>query len=292
MKQKKGNRMISIFLCFLFACSFFSVPVHADSGPKPAVIVDISGLGDGKCYGTLLSKEKSTGPANAWDGQEDPYYGANGKEIWEKLAAYQDPDGFYFLQWNWEIDDAHQLKWNYYPPEEFKVLLYFPDTDTYAVSNICERYAFSSYYTVDMTGVSTAVDVQITAKKNYRYENEWLLFLVRVALTVGIEVGAGWLFGYRKKQQILLLTVVNIVTQILLNVILNLQVYMTSAASYVGMYISAELLVTCLEALIYYVYLNRYEDGKPKKWMAVVYAAAANASSYFLGRLILTLWFH
>ena len=41
----------------------------------------------------------------------------------------------------------------YYPPPKFKILLYYPETETFVSSGIYERYAFDTYYTVDMNGM-------------------------------------------------------------------------------------------------------------------------------------------
>ena len=55
---------------------------------------------------------------------------------------YEDPDGFYFLQWFWECTQTDLLDWNYRPPQAFKVLVFYPETGEYRASGIYERYAF------------------------------------------------------------------------------------------------------------------------------------------------------
>ena len=55
----------------------------------------------------------------------------------------------------------------------FKILLYFPEQNCFAVSNeIYERYAFDSYYRVDATGLerqSLTTARSISAEKDYDY---------------------------------------------------------------------------------------------------------------------------
>lgn len=93
------------WLCCLIAvfaiCSVSLSPIsaNADTGPKPSVRIVFENMGEQDCYGTLLSKYRSTGPASAWDGEEDSVY-LDGleREIWEAFINYEDGDGYYFLQ--------------------------------------------------------------------------------------------------------------------------------------------------------------------------------------------------
>ena len=68
---KKGRfvRTSLTYLILSFLC--ISMTVRADMGPKPSVQITFKGLGDELCYGTLLSKDISTGPSTAWDGTEE-----------------------------------------------------------------------------------------------------------------------------------------------------------------------------------------------------------------------------
>jgi len=112
MNQKKRYYFYLLIICLFITGMFFVMPVHADTGPKPFVDITVTGIDGRTCYGTLLSKEKSTGPASVWDGTEEPYVGEGGKEIWSKFQAYQDTDGFYFLNWNWAVSDEEPLHWD------------------------------------------------------------------------------------------------------------------------------------------------------------------------------------
>ena len=93
------------------------------------------------------------------------------------------------------------------------------------VSSICYRYAFSTYYTMNISEVPTSQPfAAVSAVKKYDFKYESISFAVRMLLTVGVELAAAWVFGYRKKKQIILLLEVNVVTQIILNVMLNVMV--------------------------------------------------------------------
>ena len=135
----------------IMAVSAFPMTANADMGPKASVRIQFEHMGDELCYGTLLSKEKSTGPASAWDGRtESAQKEYMDPGIWEIFVNYKDPDGYYFLQRSWKVSESKELAWTYYPPGDFKILLYYPETETFVSSGIYARYAFDTYYTVDM----------------------------------------------------------------------------------------------------------------------------------------------
>ena len=70
MKNRKYSLVFIMLLCMIMAVSAFPMTVNADMGPKASVRIQFEHMGDELCYGTLLSKEKSTGPASAWDGRK------------------------------------------------------------------------------------------------------------------------------------------------------------------------------------------------------------------------------
>jgi hypothetical protein len=148
------KKKIELFFIFFILISLF-IPItsYADMGPKPSVTITFENMDDTPCYATLLSKEKSDGIHSAWDGDENNIltHGLD-IEIWLAFAEYQDKDGYYFLQEAEKIGYSKEYTW-IYPPETFKILLYYPETNKFAVSEICEAYAFDTYYTVDMEGV-------------------------------------------------------------------------------------------------------------------------------------------
>ncbi|MBQ6931001.1 MAG: hypothetical protein IJN38_02630 [Clostridia bacterium] len=147
----------------------FSFTAFADTGPKPSVVIELVGLDGRECYGTLLSYHESYGPNRAWKEGEEMYaYHEDDPGIWRKFVDYKDSDGYYFLQQFWNCTENEGFKWGYYPPDPFKLLLYFPETDTFAVTPIYERYAFDSYYTVDVSkvGVKSALEAVTQASSN------------------------------------------------------------------------------------------------------------------------------
>lgn len=305
MKSEKFTRIITTLMCVLMAMMIFPITASADTGPKPSVRIKFENLGDELCYGTLLSSKPSTGPSSAWDGtEEDARHNENsngyydwqdfGYDVWKAFVDYDEKDEFYFLQEAWQINETKELAWTYYPPNEFKILLYFPETGEYAVSGVYERYAFDSYFTVNMDDAKLSVDYneelssddRLNAYKSYNYSVEIGSLVARILITIVIEMAIALLFGYREKKQLLLLTGVNSGTQIILNVLLNIVNYNSGEMAFVVFYILFELIVFTIEAVLFYHFLNKISIKQKPKWLAVVYALVANFVSFGAGMLI------
>lgn len=311
MKHKKGNHIIFVLLIFLTTAMLFSSAVNADTGPKESVRIIFENMGDELCYGTLLSKTESTGPSSVWNGDEN-YAIHNENErfsysnldykTWKAFVEYEDPDGYYFLQEGWAVNGTKKLEWTYYPPKSFKILLYYPETEQFLVSGICERYAFDTYYTVDMEGCTVntggetigsveydenlSTDERIEAYRSYDYIKEFISFIARVIITVLIETAVALLFGFRSKKQLQLLIVVNIVTQIILNVFLNIINYKSGQIAFVLSYIFIEIVVFILEATVYCILMKKLSESHKKNIFYVLYALIANGISFGTGMLI------
>ena len=301
MKLKRIQTVFLLILCAVMIAVGFPVTVRADMGPKPSVRIHFENMGDELCYGTLLSKTKSTGPASAWDGIEyhakhnenkSYSYAAFDYETWKVFAEYQDEDGYYFLQEGWKVSETKKIEWTYYPPQSFKILLYYPETQTFAVSGIYERYAFDTYYTVDMDGVhinevrceeANGTPEGLEASRSYDYSQELISLAVRIVLTILIEMIIALLFGYRHKKQLLFLAGVNGGTQIVLNVLLNIINYNGGQLAFVLFYVLLEIAVFAIEAGIFYGRLGRMGNTSQPKWLAVLYAFIANAASFGVG---------
>lgn len=274
-------------LCIVLLFTALPMAAYADTGPKPSVTVYIKGLDGKSCYATLLSKYASTGPASVDNGANARYkVGDADYDIWLKFVEYNDSDGFYFLQRFWKCDGHGSFDWSYYPPGTFKILLYFPKYDTFAVSNVCERYAFDSYYTLDLSGcdISGATGTKtVSAQKAYDYKKEMLSLFARTFITIAIELAVALLFGYREIRQFALFTIVNIVTQLVLNISLNAVNYAGGHTALAEDYFGFELLVFITEAALYVLLLPRCSKKRIRKSKAVLYALAANAASFALG---------
>ena len=193
------------------------------------------------------------------------------------------------------MSESGQLHWNYYPPQRFKILLYYPETGKFVASGIYERYAFDSYFTVDMAGVDIGTVIgdgetsggdDFTADRSYEWGREAVSLVIRILITLAIEMGVALLFGFRKKRALLLLVTVNAVTQILLNVALNVIRFHSGEAAFVLGYVLLELVVFAIEAVFCSVLRRKLADTEKPVWFFVLYALTANAVSFGAGLAI------
>lgn len=305
--MKKHLRALAAFLiaALLLCCTVF-----ADTGPKPSAAFTFTGMPDEDYYVTMLSEVDSYGPHRVHQpgdalpyilelGEDDPAY-----PVWQKFADYTDADGYYFLEDLFELchgDD--EAAWHYYPPQRFKLLLYFPESDVFLCSGITERYAFDSLYALDLGGRSPAelaaltltdadgnpLDAgstgEITLDKSDGTRQQIIGFLGRLGITLLIELALAWGWKYRRGSQLLFIGIVNLITQCLLNIaLLCWGAGENSRFFIIFWYVLLELAVTGIEAGAYAFLLpgTDHKDGKARR-RAALYAVAANALSFLAG---------
>lgn len=283
-KKLFSGLMLTAALLFLFPAA-----ARADMGPKPSVSLTFSGTGDSVYYVTLLSKEQSLGPYCYSTAPINPNSFLVGEHreddlnAWQAFRGYADADGFFFVDFFKRSNDQNTFLWSYYPPDTFKVLIYYPAENRFVSSGVLQKYAFHSYFRVSAAGNPAA----LTAEKSYDYSAEMISLLVRIILTAAVEILIALPFGLRKQNVLLFVAAVNIVTQIILNLLLNLIHYSSGGLAYLLNYVWMELLVMVTEAIIFSVRFRKAETEKPiKKWIAPVYSAAANTASFAVGLLI------
>jgi hydrogenase-4 membrane subunit HyfE len=105
-------------------------------------------------------------------------------------------------------------------------------------------------------------------------------------LTVAIELGIALLFGFRGKKQFRFILLVNAVTQIALNIALNIINYRFGQLAFIVLYIPLEIAVFIVEAFLYTWYLKKRSEKKVSSWKPCIYALAANTASFALGFLL------
>ena len=297
MKKRMHVRLFMLLFYLIFAVTALPITANADMGPKPSVRIQFKNMGDDLCYGTLLSKEACTGPARVWDGtsRNEQLYDLD-RDIWKAFVDYKDPDGYYFLQRGWTVSETGEIAWTYYPPGNFKILLYYPETKTFVSSGIYERYAFDTYYTVDMEGVrigsveyneGLSTNERINAYRSYNYRKELLSLAVRILLTIAIEMAVALLFGFLQKKQLKILALVNITTQLLLNLLLNIIHYNAGPLIFIISYVFFEVIVFALEAGLYCKLLKKVSE-KEENWYYILYSFVANSASFWVGYYLAT----
>ena len=139
---------------------------------------------------------------------------------------------------------------------------------------------------MDLTGIdikNVGTDVVVTASQSYKYGKEIVSLMLRIVLTILTELGIARLVGYREKKQFRFLILVNVITQVLLNIRLNMIAYHSGSLALAIHYVKLELLVLGIEALLYATVLPVISVKKNKKFSIVVYAFMANLISFIVG---------
>ena len=270
------KRIAAIIACLLMLV-LLPTAAFADMGPKPSVRIGIEGLDpDVPCWGTLLSEEASTGPSRAYDG-ENARVGEAGEDVWRAFVDYEDPDGYYFLQELWPCSEDGRLWWTYYPPEEFKLLLYFPETGEFVSSGKCSAYAFTSWFDARLS------DGELALSKSYDYSGAIVNFAVRCALTVALECAAAYfIFRLRTPGRLKAVAAVNVITQLALNLVVNIIAYLAGSFMIAFRFFLLECLVFAAEGALYDMFFRRAGEPVPVKRCWAL-SLVGNLMSYALG---------
>ena len=177
----------------------------------------------------------------------------------------------------WDASDG-AFSWGYYPPYTFRIALWFPQEEALAVSEPCERYAFDSYFTADLSA-----EGGLALERSYDYGGEMLGLIGRIAVTLLIEGLIALIFGYRARRVLAFIVLVNLAAQAALNIALNLAAFFYGR--WLLLVIVGELAVTFVEAVVYRRELPRRGAGSPSE--AVSYAILANLASAMAGLALL-----
>lgn len=285
------KRWRSILTALLLLLPLTAMPVSADVGPKPSVVVALEGLEGRTCWGTLLSQQEGTGPYGRFYEEE----AAEDRALRALLPLERmDSEGFHLLNFVKDCSDG-EFSWTYYPPHTYKIALWFPEEDALAVSGVYHRYAFDSYYRLDLSGVELMPGgiVELEAERlqrDYPYGGSLLALAGRVALTLGAELLLALAFGLRTRQALKWVAVVNLATQLGLNLALELFTYCNGALE--GMmailalpvYLAAEAVVTLVELRIYRRKLLGERGASGRRITA--YTWTANLCSLLAGVLL------
>ena len=128
--------------------ALFSAPANADTGPHPSVSVSFTNLPDSVHYATLIAEKESYGPHRAVSKPQmnDSYERFLASSAFLEVAAQT---GYYYWGHLYEIEDG-RIRWGYYPPQRFMILLYDEANSAVYASGVTERFAFDSTYRVTL----------------------------------------------------------------------------------------------------------------------------------------------
>lgn len=277
------KRLFAALLALFVLVPMLAGVVSADMGPKPSTIITIPGAEEPMVL-TLLGDKENYGPNWAVKPGEKPGDRVEAKDAWAVFRDYEDPDGFLFYGELWE----GQVRWTYWPPETFKVAVYYPERDLLWVSeDIYTRYAFRSHYRLTLptpgeNAVSGEVDMILKKEHNVFTELGGLVF--RIVLTLAVELTLAGIFGFRSKKQLRLILLTNLVTQVGLNVLLWVWYFYDGILIAMIRLFLAELLVLIAELTVYLLKLREEESAG----RTMLYTLCANALSVVLGFLFLS----
>ena len=105
----------------------------------------------------------------------------------------------------------------------------------------------------------------------------------RIVLTIVLELAIALLFGYREKKALAFLAIVNVITQVTLNVALNIINYVSGSMGFTFAFICMEIVVFAIEAIAYKSLLKRFSTVEQEKRRGVSYALVANTASFAIG---------
>lgn len=281
------KRIFAAALMLLLLIPLLSVTAFADCGPKPSTTITVHTGGGERAVVTLLSERENCGPYGRVEPGEGPseYAELNAveEEAWPVFRDYRDPDGFHFLGELWDSN----VTWGYWPPETFKIAVYYPDYNVLWVSeDTYERYAFHSDYRLNLPALGAGAqngEVDMVLKKESDIPAELFGLLWRIFLTIVIELSVARVFGFDSKRQKQVLLRVNLVTQVGLNAMLWVWYYWSGPLMAMIGLAAAELVVLIAESICYLRWLRR-EEGV---LCTLGYTLCANLASVLIGFLLL-----
>lgn len=277
---------ICILTCFAPLCA------KADHGPKPTISVNVKNKSGEKAYATILGTHDS-GPNVAVVMEGDEIVKGQKKsnvslDIFKKFAEYKDSDNFVFFGSVTDVTNNEGLSWTYYIQDKFKVLVYYPETDSFSVTDVMKRYTFDNYYTVELNGA--ADNGHITGKEDsslnftMNVAPRLLAFAGRLLFTLVVETLIAFAFGIRHKAGLKKVLIANVTTQVALNVvILLISANKSSFYFCIVMYFLLEILIVIAEAIFYIMKLRKPDKSKYSKIKLILYSLTANLCSAVFG---------
>lgn len=282
------KRFLSALLALLMMLPVLALTVSADCGPKPSTVVTVHTGGGERAIVTLLAESEGWGPNHTIGPEEGPadwmVKNKLQEEAWYAFRDHRDADGFHF--WG-EVYEGN-VTWGYYPPEVFKIAVYYPDYDVLWVSeDTYERYSFHSDYRLTLPALGAGArsgEVDMVLKRSSDLAAELAGFLVRVVVTLAVELGMARLFDFDGKRQRKLILRVNLLTQVGLNLLLWVWYFFDGPLEAMLRLALAELVVLVVEGAVYLRRL-RIDESRGR---VIAYTILANLASVVIGFLLLS----
>lgn len=245
--------------------------IYADFGPKPAVNIVFEGI-DEPFYATLLSEDIGFGPWRSLPENNGRYP----EEIFNSFLEYKDKDDYKFLGYIRNVENK-EFEWSYYTPSDFKILIYLHKNDKFIISKPYKSYSFHSYF---KAGIKD--DEFVFVKNNYNYKREIFFLLIRILITIAVELVIAYIFKIRTLKYIKIIIYTNILTQGLLNIGIWLFNYKFGFGIFIYILIVwiIEIIIFLIEGTIYKKLLKEFK-------YPYIYSFLANLTTYLLGFTIM-----
>ena len=299
------KKLLFIVIVFSFVLSLGFPVVKANSGPPANIQINIINYGNVEFSLDLLiykevapteneinlAKDKILNQDNPFEYSlfDEEYAEYRDSEGYVSNSLYGSSDYFYFHQNDTNHTSFVQLWMDI--PREFKILLYTSD-GIIITSDLIIMEQYDYRLTYDLEGVDLSfnqTNVGVISGFNgkpWLNVTTWFNFLLRLILTLAIELGLLYLFNFRKKWTFLIILGMNIISQVILNIVL-ISVYYTSfdnGYAFPVTLIIGEFFVFLGEALFVSILIKEHKLGR-----RIGYSLVANTLSLVIG-LLLASW--
>jgi hypothetical protein len=290
------KRRLSLLLVALLLLTAIPGVAHADMGPKPSIDIKFSGLEGETYYVCILAEDKELLSPFEMPSLKraiaDGYESRAPETVLQLILDYQDKDGLVPMYDITDCSKTHYFSPIQFQQTKFKILIYFPKTDHFVVSDrIYTKYAFNSYYRIDAKrcGLTpdTSGELNLGMLSGFGYFKQFISFYIRLSITLAIELAIAWSFHLREKRVIRLILVVNFITQTLLTLTLSVIDIFGSAFGAIAAYIVLETFVFLIEGVIYSVRVNKISQTHIPTGTLWLYAWVANTASFFAGAILI-----
>lgn len=308
------KRVVTIFLLYAFIFLLIpSIGAEANSGPPSNLRLTIENVDFDYYFEVLVYQDTPLSNEQIEQTESSRYYNKE-ENPWESdyrlvydmpemLKSFQDRDGYvsyslFYSEWDVfyhiggnQIETPNQFVIWIDPPRQFKLIL-IGENNQIIISEVIQMGEYDYRVTWDLEGASLNNTIQYNigtitglTKHPFLRISTYIDFFFRMFVTLAIELGILYLFGFRKNQSYLIAFVVNVISQSVLTVGTLFSFYLSrnNMFAVILYYIAGEVFIFSSEMIIYGVLLKE----KPV-YIRVIYGFVANLVSMIIG-LIATL---
>lgn len=258
--------------------------LYADIGPKPSLDILVKGIDSEEYYLDLLVKQ---------DNVTDYFDASNYKDI-DRLKSYKDKEGYHpalvvgtkvpvfgKLTYKEKLKDGYLHSFSYIGvPSEFKIVILTSDNKLIVSDNV-ERKLFNSKMEFDLTKENLEQDIlQSAGEVREIFPTSYIIknILLRIVICLFIEIFIALIFGFKKLSSYKVIFKLNILTQIILNVGIQVASLFHGLLASIFIYIILEIFILIFESKYY---INNISEHSKKR--RLIYAILANVISFLAG---------